>query len=540
MSLQDIVEKEKLARKEEREKAKVVKGNIDTDAEDLEKVLKYFDTLSSTEKEKFKLKLKQKKARDSYLDYVSYCYPTYIMTRFHRYLCNLAQTIVELVEKANSENATREDKIKGRIKVVVSVPPQHGKSETITKTLPSWFVGRNPNKSAILTGYNSDMAEKFEDANRQKTREYGKDIFGIEISNSQDNKTLYEIKNKSGFVMGVGIQGGITGNGANLIIVDDPYKNSIEANSPSTRETIYNVFKDSVLTRLRGNGYALVVIQTRWHEDDLAGVLAKDEDTIVVNIPCVCENEKTDPLHRKLGETLCPELGFDSDWAEKKRKEVGEKVWNALYQGHPSIDGGEIFTRSMIQHYTKATRPQVFDTLTMSCDLSFGGKKNTNDPCAIQVWGKVGANHYLLYRSKKRLTFVEMCEKIKNVSIQYPQAIRKIVEKKANGQAVIDTLNSQIGGFVAYDPKMETKISRANSVVPLWESGNVFIPDKSIDPTIDEFEEELMKFPNSEHDDEVDAMTQYLIMCSNVKGGGKILTDGFYTTMADTLRGIKV
>lgn len=512
--------------------------SINKEVVTLDKAQEYYNSLSISEKIAFDRQLKFRKARESYIEYIKLCYPSYIMTRFHRYLCRVAQEVVERVEKANLPNATLEDKKNGRLTVVISIPPQHGKSETLTKSLPSWFVGRNPDIGAMLTAYNSDLAEKFEDANRQKTAEFGNKVFGIEISDTQNNKQLYEIKGHRGFVMGAGIQGGLTGNGGGLIIVDDPYKNDIEAFSPTTRQTIRGVFNSSVQTRLRGNGTALIIIQTRWHEDDLAGQIAKEDGTIVINIPCVCEDEKTDPLGRKLGETLCPELGFDALWAEKKRKQVGEKVWNALYQGHPTIDGGEVFTRNMIKHYTKQTIPPSFEEMTISCDLSFGGKNKTNDPCAIQVWGRVGANHYLVYRYKKRLTFNEMCEKIKSVSSIYPQAIKKIVEKKANGQAVIDTLNSVIGGFVAYDPKMETKISRANSVVPLWESGNVFIPDSTIDNTIDEFEEELMKFPNSEHDDEVDAMTQYLINW-NYKACGTISRENFDNFMS-AWRGIKV
>lgn len=416
--------------------------------------------------------------------------------------------------------------------------PTHN-SETITKTLPSWFVGRNPNKNAILTAYNSDLAEKFEDANRQKTREFGKDIFGIEISDSQDNKTLYQIKGCTGGVMGVGIQGGITGNGGELIIIDDPYKNSTDANSSATRGLIESIFRDSIYTRLQGKGNGLIVIQTRWHEEDLCGTLAKEDGWIVINIPCVCESEKKDVLNRKKGETLCPELGFDVEWANSTRNGVGLKVWEALYQGHPSIDGGEIFTREMIHQYKPSDLPSNFEEQVISCDLTFGGTKQSNDPVAIQVWGRVGANHYLLKRIKKRMSFNEMCDTIKIVSSSFPLARKKIVEKKANGQAVIDTLNSVIGGFEAYDPKMESKISRANSVAPFLLSGNVWLPCKDVDRTIDEMIEEMMKFPNSTHDDEVDAMTQYLITW-NFHCNGRLCDDNAYKQLNDIWRGIKI
>ena len=503
-----------------------------------EKMDNFVENLTDSQKEQALHQIKVVKARNNYEDYLKLVYPDYINTKFHHFLAMLCQTIVQRVEKANSPDATFEDKQRGRIKILISVPPQHGKTQTITNTLPSWYIGRNPTRSAILTAYNAEMGEKFNDSNRQKIRDFGKDVFGVTISGSQDNKGLFELKS-GGSCMGVGIQGGITGNGGDIIIVDDPYKNGLEANSPATRKLIEDMFRDSVLTRLRGNGNALIVIHTRWHEADLCGVFGKEDGWTVINIPCICENERTDPLHRKVGETLCPELGFDAQKIMEIRKNIGEKLFQALYQGHPCIDGGEIITREMIKFYTKATLPPNFEEMTMSCDLSFGGIKSTNDPCAIQIWGRVGANHYLIKRIKKRYTFNEMCNTIKLLSSNYPQARRKIVEKKANGQAVIDSLNSVIGGFEAFDPKMVDKVGRANAITPLMSSGNVFFPDKSIDSTIDEMVEEMLMFPNGEHDDEVDAMTQYLNSYSYTYSG-KILTDGYYSVISNSFRGVKI
>lgn len=481
------------------------------------------DKLTNAQKDQAKELIRNKKAKFSYIEYLKYVFPNYIWTPFHIFLANVCETVVHRVEKGE------------KVRIVLSIPPRHGKTETITNTLPSWFVGRNPDKNAILTAYNADLAEKFEDANRQKTRLYGKDIFGIEISDSQDNKTLYQIKNHKGGVMGVGIQGGITGNGGELIIIDDPYKNSQEANSPATRKMIEQIYRDSIYTRTQGKGNAIILVQTRWHEEDLAGVLSKEDDWIVINIPCVCDNPLSDALKRKDGQTLCPELGFDAEWAIQTQKSVGLKVWNALYQGKPSIDGGSIFLRDKIKFYNSATLPPFFDEEVMSCDLSFGGIKQSNDPCAIQIWGRVGANHYLLKRIKKRMNFNEMCNMIKLLSEGHPFARKKIVEKKANGQAVIDSLNSVIGGFEEFDPKMIDKVGRANAITPYFESGNVYLPDKSIDNTIDEMVEEMMKFPNSQHDDEVDAMTQYLNSWQ-YRSSGKISTDKAVMRIADAWR----
>lgn len=507
-------------------------------AEKDKRVDDYVNSLNDTQKEIFLKQIKIRKAKENYIDYLKYCYPDYIMTKFHIFLAKIIDATVKRVEKANKPNASLQDIKNGRVRILLSVPPRSGKSETLTKTMPSWFIGRNPTKNAILTAYNSELAEKFNDSNRQKTKQFGKEIFGIEISDSQDNKGLFQLKS-GGSCMGVGVQGGITGNGGELIIIDDPYKNSVEANSPATRKMIYDTFRDSIYTRLQGKGNALIVIQTRWHEEDLCGILAKEEGWIVINIPCVCEDEKHDPLGRKVGETLCPELGFDTMWAIETEKRVGRKVWSALYQGKPSIDGGEVFTRDSIRYYDKNTLPPNFEEQVISCDLSFGGIKKANDPCAIQVWGRVGANHYLLKRIKKRMTFNEMCEMIKIVSADFPLARKKIVEKKANGQAVIDSLNSIIGGFVAYDPKMVDKLGRANAITPLFQSGNVFLPSKDIDNTIDEMVEEMLSFPNSEHDDEVDAMTQYL-NTYEYQHCGKIANNSYFKEFNKAFRGLKI
>lgn len=494
--------------------------------------------MTEEQKEIMRIAIAKRKARENYFEYVKYCYPEYTWTPFHKFLCMVIDSAIKRVERANRKDATEEDIRNGKVRILLSVPPRHGKTETVTKTAPSWFIGRNPTKHAILTAYNSEMAEKFNDSNRQKVREKGAELFGVKISDSQDNKGLFELK-QGGACMGVGIQAGITGNGGELIIIDDPYKNSVEANSPATRKMVEDIYRDSIYTRLQGRGNALIVIQTRWHEDDLYGMLARSGDFIVINIPYLCDDEEHDPLHRKLGETLCPSLGFDTKYAIDTQKQVGKKVWEALYQGHPSIDGGQIFIRNTFKYYDKKTLPSSFEEMKISCDLSFGGTKKSNDPCAIQVWGRVGANHYLLKRIKKRMTFNEMCEMIKVVSATYPLARTKLVEKKANGQAVMQSLNSLLGGFKEIEPGMEDKVSRANAVTPYFESGNIFFPCKEIDPTIDEMEEELCKFPNSAHDDEVDAMTQYLNDYS-YKHSGRVCTDSYYKRLNNAFRGIKI
>lgn len=496
-----------------------------------ERLNEYIKNLTPSQKQQMLMEIKYRKAKEDYGEYITLCNPDYKITNFHRFLINVCQSAVARVEKNRKGDLSKAKKTI----ICVSVPPQLGKSETITKKLPSWFVGRNPNLSAILVAYNGTLGEEFCNCNRDLTREYGKQVFGIEISDTIDTKEEYHLKGdgQKGFVMGRGIDGGITSKGCELLIVDDPYKNSTQAYSSTYREMVSRVFKDSCLTRLHAGGVC-IIIHTRWHENDLIGEYSKNDGTFVINIPLICDS-KNDPLHREIGETLCPELGFGKIFADEILQSVGLKVFNALYQGHPSIDSGDIFKRDTIKYYTKQTLPSNFDEQVISCDLSFGGIKKQNDPCAIQVWGRVGANHYLLKRIKKRMTFTEMCEMIKIVSATYPLARKKIVEKKANGQAVIDSLNNEIGGFEPYDPKMTDKLGRANAITPYFESGNVHLPCEEIDKTIEEMVDEMLKFPNGEHDDEVDAMTQYLNTFS-YKSSGKIMTDSSVISFAEAIR----
>ena len=433
------------------------------------------------------------------------------------------------------------------VRLCISVPPQHGKTTTITKTLPSWFVGRNKGKWAILTAYNADIAEEFSDNNRQLIKQYGKEIFGIETNSSQDNKYLFqchevgkaENPNIDSGIMGVGIQGGIVGHGGSLIIVDDPYKNDLQANNPTERLNISQVFKSAVVTRARGKGNAIIVIHTRWHDDDLIGELVKTGDWLYVNIPCVWEKGVDKLLHRKIGETLCPELGFDSEWLNRTEKAVGRRLFQANYQGKPYIEGGNLVKRNDIKFYDKSSKPSVFEELTLSCDLSFGGMKKENDPYCMSLWGRIGGDHYLLNVWGKRASFSETQQTLRIIKTQYPQLKRIIVEKKALGGPIIETLGREIGGFIPYDPKGTSKESRFNSVTPYFEGGNIYFPTEDLVSDIEEYIEQVLRFPNVGHDDFVDTISQYLLNYE-YRYGGKIQTNSLYKSLSRAIRGFKV
>ena len=529
-SLKKSIDKEKKKKaKEFKEQVKKFKEQKSTndfhnEQEHDNEIFDLYKKMSPSQRAAFDRELEKKKIRDNYALYLKHVYPEYMFTKFHALLCNICQSVVEKVEHNQ------------KVKICISVPPQHGKSMTVTETLPSWFIGRNPDLRCIVTAYNADVAEKFGNKNRQLIKNFGEDIFGITISESQDNKTLWDINKHQGGMLSTGILGGLTSNGGALVIVDDPFKNGEEANNKDLRDKVYDTFADSVATRARGKGNAIIVIHTRWHDDDLIGRLAKSGEWIIINIPCVWEKGEDKLLHRKIGQTLCPELGFDSEWAMSMQTLLGPKKWNALYQGKPYIDGGNLIKRESLKFYDEKTKPSVFDSVEMSCDLTFGGTKKTNDNVCIGVWGRVGANHYLLKKVKKKMTFQETLKTLRVLADKYPQARKKIVEAKANGMATIQTLNSEIGGFVEFNPGSKSKQERFENVIPLIESGNVWLPDESIDTTIEDDIEELLRFPNYTHDDFVDMLSQYLLNYE-YRYGGKVDTDNRFAMLSRAIRG---
>ena len=346
-SLKKSIDKEKQRKaKEFKEQVKKFKERKSTDdfrneQEHDNEIFELYKNMSASQRAAFDRELEKKKIRESYPLFLKHVYKEYIFTKFHALLASICQSVVEKVENGQ------------KVRLCLSVPPQHGKSHTVTETLPAWFIGRNPDLRSILTAYNADIAEKFGNKNRQLVKDFGDDIFGISISESQDNKTLWDIDKHRGGLYSAGILGGITSNTSQLTIVDDPYKNGAEADNPENREKVWQTFVDSILTRSQGKGNAVIVIHTRWNEDDLIGRLEKLGGWIIINIPCVWEKGVDKLLNRRIGETLCPELGFDAEWATQMQRTLGARKWNALYQGKPYIDGGNLINRAAIKYYTK-------------------------------------------------------------------------------------------------------------------------------------------------------------------------------------------
>ena len=429
-------------------------------------------------------------------DYKSYCEVVndgWIRTPFHAYLCDRVQEFVERkTERAFSV-------------LIINTPPQHGKSMTVTETLPSWYLGRHKTYKVIEVSYNEDFAQQFGRENRRKINEYGQEIFGISLAKTPNTTTEFKLGNHRGGMISRGLVSGVTGKGANLFIIDDPVKTQAEADSEVYRRMVWSEWMSSYLSRLAPDA-KVIVIMTRWHEDDLAGrLIAAGHNVEVINLPC--EAEAGDLLGREIGEPLCPEIGKGKKWLEDFKGAYvgteGSRSWNALFQGRPSSAQGNILKREWWGSYEEL--PEIASWV-MSVDAAFKDKED-NDFVAIQVWGKTGPNIYLIDALKKHLDMPSTVREIARLRAMYPLCKTTLIEDKANGSAIIQVLRSSLGGIIPVLPK-GGKVARVNAVSGTIESGNVYLPVNK--PFTGDFIDECASFPYGKHDDQVDAMSQAL------------------------------
>lgn len=402
--------------------------------------------------------------------------------------------------------------------LIIETPPQHGKSMTVTESLPSWYLGNNPEAGVIIASYDSDFAQRFCRRNREKIRDFGEELFGIRIGKVNRAEEL-ELDGRRGRLISRGIMAGITGNPASLIIIDDPVKNRLEADSETYRDRLWEEWQNSIKSRLCAGG-KVILIMTPWHEDDLAGrILKHEKNRELLRLPV--EAGENDPMGREPGEPLCPELGKDKAWLEDfKRSYIndargGQRAWAALYLCTPRTENGNLVKRSWWRFYDPDTAPEPAVEL-ISVDAAFKGGEN-NDFVSIQVWGKHRQDYYLRYCLNRHLNFPGTLEAIRTAARLYPKARTVLIEDKANGSAVIQVLQRSMC-CVGVNP-MGGKVARVNAVSAAIESGHVFLPSPEKAPWVADFIEQFSAFPHAAHDDMVDAASQALQRLIYAPGG---------------------
>lgn len=402
-------------------------------------------------------------------------------------------------------------------RLIWSMPPQEGKSQRVSRCFALWMLVRNPELRLGIASYELGTARRWGRTIRTDIATYPE--LGLRVRSDTSAAHEWQLDGSAGGVYSVGIGGPLTGRPLDGLLVDDPVKGREEADSETYREAAWEWWTETARPRLAPHAF-VVLIMTRWHENDLAGqLIANDHDQQwrVINIPAQCETPDTDPLGRELDEYLLSARGRTVEQWQQTRRDVGERGWTALYQGRPAPAEGGMLKRhwwcfdDAPVAYVKpdgTMHAHGMDTVIQSWDMAF---KDTKDASYVvgQVWAKRGADAHLLDQVRDRMDFPATCRAVEALSKRWPQATLKLVEDKANGPAVIAQLRQKVGGLVPVTPQ-GSKEARAAGVSPFVESGNVYLPARSREPWVDGFIGECAAFPAGANDDQVDAMSQGL------------------------------
>ena len=396
-------------------------------------------------------------------------------------------------------------------RLAIFMPPRHGKSILTSEFFPAWYMGRNPDKYIICSTYAQDLADDFgrKVRNQLQDKRYT-DIFpDAELSTDSSSMRRFNTT-KGGVYYAVGAGSAITGRGAHLLLIDDPIKGREEADSAAMRKNLLDWYRATAYTRLMPNG-SVVLIQTRWHEDDLAGWILKEtghEGWDVVEFPAILNERAAGMLDLKEGDPLW-EDSYPIERLQEIKKTVGTREWSSLYAQKPSVEEGNIIKRWWWKTWTRENPPEM-DYILQSWDTAYTVTE-TSDYSACTTWGvfsgEGGYNLYLIDSFREKLTFPEL----KNQAVHLYNELQPdlvLVEAKASGWSLVQELMRTGIPITPFNPKKMDKLARVHSVAPLFEGGRIWAPDT--DESADVMNQFAM-FPNTKHDDLVDSTTQALL-----------------------------
>lgn len=402
-------------------------------------------------------------------------------------------------------------------RLLLSFAPQQGKSWLVGRWFLIWSMWLNRQKRCVYASYGLDLARRNQGETRGVVSQHAEQL-GMSLDRSFGAKQEWKIS-EGGGVVAAGVGSALTGKPADLMVIDDPYAGPAEAASPVMRENVKTWWQGVASARL-APGAPLVVLHTRWHEDDLIGWLNKTQGWEYLNIPAQADHDpakgQTDILGREPGQYMISARDdADDAWWEARKREVGSRQWAAIYQGRPSPGEGTILKREWWRYYdqplwvvTQSGTREVVGVdaeLIITVDCAFKAHQEADYVC-MDVWMRRGVHMYLLDQVHRRMDFTETCNALLNLSALWPQATLKVVEEAANGPAVMAQLRNQLPGIVGEIPQ-GSKEARAYATTPYLEAGNIYLPSPSLAPWAAEAVEEYAIFPNGANDDRVDTYT---------------------------------
>jgi len=455
-------------------------------------------------------------ARKSLLTF-SQCVDKTYVANWHHYL--IAKKLEEVFDKI---------KRKEKVRLMINLPPRAGKSRLATQLFPAWSLGNHPELEFMVTSYSADLAKKFGLATKDvMNNERYQAIFpGVRLRKDSKAKSDWKVT-QGGSYHAVGVGGSLTGMGANVAIIDDPIKNREEAESKLMRDKVYDWYTSTLYTRLQGHG-AVIVILTRWHDDDLAGKLLYEdeqrrergeqtEDWEVLKFPAFATHDEDwgEGITRKEGDVLWPRF-FSKEKMLDTKDMVGLYDWASLYQQDPVLAETQEFNTDMFHYFTDEDIKDKNLTYYTMVDPAISQKESADNTVVLTVgkdrngpnWYRVreDAGHYtpgqtvdLIFKHHQMYRSEVWLE-----TVAYQKALKYSVEEEQRKRQVY---------FKVEEVKSTTKKEfRIRGIIPLYERGVIFHRQ-----TDKEYELELLTFPRGRRDDRIDAMGMALDAVQNTR-----------------------
>lgn len=398
-------------------------------------------------------------------------------------------------------------------RLMIFMPPRHGKSEIGSRSFPAWHLGRYPEHEFIGCSYGSDLANGFSRKVREVVRDPAFTAVFPECAVNKDSQSVEQwLTTKGGGYSAAGVGGPITGKGAHVLVIDDPVKNRADAESATSREAVWDWYTSTAYTRLAPGGGVLVIL-TRWHDDDLAGRLLRKQaegegdEWVVVEYPAQAVH---DELFRKAGEPLHAER-YDNEALERIKRAVGPRDWQALYQQNPTPDEGDYFNKGMFQWYGPQDIPDYSElNFYTAWDFAIGEKEQNDYSVGITVGVDKSDRVFVVDIQRGHWGTLDLVDKVMEVYKTWRPAItglerghiemtmRPFLDKRIREERLTSFYIEEL------KPGTRDKIARARSIQGRMQQGLVFFR-KNCNATA-QVVAEMMRFPNGVHDDCVDAM----------------------------------
>jgi predicted phage terminase large subunit-like protein len=392
-------------------------------------------------------------------------------------------------------------------RLIVEMPPRHGKSLSVSQLFPAWVLGRDPSTRVILASYSSTLAEFNSRAVRSYlSSPYYQTMFP-DISLTEDNQQVdnWGVDGPNGIkggVVAVGLNGSVTGMGAHLLIIDDPHKSREEVESAVVREKVWTVYENDLLSRFNDqNRKAQILMATRWHTDDLTGKIIAEQGDKWLRLRLPALAEENDVLGREEGDALWPER-WNEESLEEKRSEIGSYAFASLYQQRPIPKGETVVPVDRIEIIDEL--PKLISRVRYY-DLAITVKKKSDYTVGVLA-GFTEDNDFVIcdvYRDKVKAP--NMLKTIKRLASTDGTRTDICLEAEKAGIIQLDYLVND-SDLNEHTIRTETvpgdKLTRGQAVIARVEAGKVKMKRGRWNGA---FLDELSIFPSGSHDDQFDA-----------------------------------